>query len=97
MPREAARIFLRVTEIRVERLQDISEEDAIAEGIKAEKGGFKSYEIIHSGPHKGKPNPHSYVPNREAVYSYEELWESINGEGSWDANPWVWVVKFERI
>ena len=73
MPREAARIFLRVTDIHVERLQDITEEDAIAEGV-IRKDLYKTM-----------------------TWEYETLWESINGQGSWDANPWVWVVIFERI
>ncbi|MDO8997221.1 MAG: hypothetical protein Q7U77_11390 [Sediminibacterium sp.] len=63
MPKSACRIFLKITNVRVERLQDISEEDAIAEGIA----------------------------------SFKSLWQSINGEKSWDDNPWVWVIEFERI
>lgn len=73
MPRWASRITLEITGIRVERLQDISESDAIAEGI--ELGGFAT---------------------RRAVPFFRELWESINGPGSWDQNPWVWVIEFSR-
>ena len=81
MPRWASRITLEVTEVRVERLQSISEEDAIAEGCTLEcmrPTGDDSGSAIH-GPG-----------------GYLALWESINGPDSWDANPWVWVVKFKR-
>jgi hypothetical protein len=95
MPRAASRLTLRITDVRCERLQDISEADAKAEGIEPEGDCWKSYEIIHEGRHKGTPNPHSVVPNRSPIVSYRELWESINGAESWDANPWVWAVTFE--
>lgn len=97
MPKEAARIWLEITDVRVERLQNISEEDAIAEGIEREGDGFKAYRKIHSGRHKGEAHPWNCVPNRSARTSYEELWESINGEGSWNKNPWVWVIEFKPI
>ena len=97
MPREACRILLEVTDVRVERLRDISEEDAIAEGIERAGYGWRSYEIIHKGRHKGEANPHSLVPNKSPITSYMELWEAINGLGSWDKNPWVWVITFRRI
>lgn len=96
MPKEACRIRLLVEDVRVERLQDITEEDAIAEGIEREGDGFKAYRKIHSGPHKGELHPWNCIPNGHARTSYEELWESINGKGSWDKNPWVWVIKFKR-
>lgn len=102
MPRWASRLTLMVTDVRVERLQDCSEADAIAEGIEpghhpdtGKPCGWKSYEIIHSGRHKGQPNPHAIVPNKSPVTSYAELWDSINGEGAWEANPWVVAVSFE--
>ena len=75
MPRWASRITLEVTGVKVERLQGISEADAIAEGI-----------------------PQSDVsPPDMGVFAYRQLWESINGPGSWDANPWVWCVSFKRV
>ena len=80
MPRWASRITLEVTAVRVERLQDISEADAIAEGVN-----------VHSD-HHGKPRTSIYSP----VQAYHDLWESINGPGSWDANPFVWVISFLR-
>lgn len=74
MPRWASRITLEVTGVRVERLQDISEADARAEGISR-----------------------ADCPDWHATTDYRALWESINGPGSWDANPWVWVVEFRRV
>lgn len=78
MPRWASRITLEITDVRVERLQDISPDDCIAEG---------AWPIAHRELGRG----------HEAVATYQTLWESINGPGSWDANPWVWVVEFRRI
>jgi hypothetical protein len=71
MPRWASRITIQLTEVRIERLQDISAEDAMAEGITGE-------ELFRA---------QGYAP-----LAYRRLWESINGRGSWDANPWVWVL-----
>lgn len=84
VPRWASRITLEITSVRVERLQDISEADAIAEGIDAEVAlttlsSIGTREI--SGP----------------VAEYSVLWEQINGPDSWDANPWVWVVEFKVV
>ncbi len=81
MPRWASRITLEVTGVRVERLQEISEADAIAEGVN-----------VHPD-HHGRPRTSIYSP----VEAYRDLWESINGQGSWEVNPWVWVVSFKRV
>jgi hypothetical protein len=81
MPRRASRITLEITGVRVERLQDISEEDAAAEGVREWARGSCA-----------ASNPHGYT---DAGY-YSLLWEQINGPGSWDANSWVWVVEFNR-
>lgn len=78
MPRKAARIFLRVKTVRVERLQDITEEDAIAEGMS---------KTLVDG-----------VVFISAKGNFHVFWDSLNikrGYG-WDANPWVWVIEFER-
>ncbi|MAK56172.1 MAG: hypothetical protein CML17_10065 [Pusillimonas sp.] len=95
MPRAYSRITLEITGVRVERLQDISEEDAEAEGCP-ECEVCHDVGWINSGPDGGwqctaKGCGDAY---RE---QYERLWESINGPGSWDANPWVWVIEFKRI
>jgi len=97
MPKVACRIKLLIKNIRVERLNDISEQDAVYEGIEEEGEFWKSYEIIHSGRHKGEMNPHSSVPNLSAITSYRELWESINGFDSWAKNPWCWVIEFKKL
>lgn len=83
MPFEAARIFLRVKSVRVERLQDISDDDVMHEG--AEDKWFHFHELV------------SAPTERWAVPAFARLWTSINGQSSWNANPWVWVVEFERI
>lgn len=71
MPRSASRITLKVTDVRVERLHEIIEADAVAEGAS--------------------------TPGPFAVYHFMDLWSSINGAKSWNANPWVWVVSFRRL
>lgn len=88
MPRVASRLTLSVAKARVERLQDISEADAIAEGIEYFQRGseprvYRDY---------SKPDVHYGL---SPIGSYRTLWESINGPGSWDANPFVWVIEFE--
>lgn len=87
MPRWASRITLEITGIRVERLQDITEEDAIAEGL--EKRSWV-------GPAQFTDNKGRTVHGRP-LGVFRELWQSINGPESWAANPWVWVVSFRRI
>lgn len=84
MPRWASRILLEITGVRVERLQDISEEDAIAEGLPWRQC------TDWMGPGSTQRN---FGPKD----AYRGLWERINGAGSWDANPWVWVVEFKRV
>lgn len=77
MPRWASRITLEITNIRAERLQDISEDDAKAEGVEASK----LVEMKDGSPCYSMP--------------YQILWNQINGVGSWDANPWVFVIDFK--
>lgn len=88
MPRWANRITLEITGVRVERLQDISEADAISEGIESAYESWRDY----------RTDPAVNFPCADSpISSYQTLWESINGTGSWDANPWVWVLEFKRI
>lgn len=82
MPKSMARIWLEVTGVRVERLQDISAEDAKAEGVEC----WRNTETL-----KG------LTACCEHFYAFEDLWKHINGPGSWDANPWVWVIEFRRV
>lgn len=99
MPKSIARIRLLVTDVRVQRLQDLSEDDAIAEGVEREGDDWKSYEVIHIGWHKGEPHPHAVVPNRNPTISYSELWDALNAKRGfgWDANPWIEAVTFTRV
>lgn len=89
MPRWASRITLEITGVRVERLQEISEEDAKKEGIESEGGDPKMWKSYN--PKLG------WLSVDDPAMSYRTLWESINGPGSWDANPWVWVIEFRRV
>lgn len=92
MPKAAARIWLEITDVRVERLLDISEQDAISEGIDTET-------------YKNAAAPRNFFdytdplgsPLSSAFMSFISLWDSINGEFAADENPWVWVVEFKRI
>ncbi|BCP53836.1 hypothetical protein K32_24530 [Kaistia sp. 32K] len=77
MPRWASRLTLTVTEVRAERLRDISEADAIAEGVERDSDGWRDYLM---------PSTQCCVTARA---SYRTLWEAINGPGAWKANPWV--------
>jgi len=86
MPRWASRILLEITDVRVQRLQDISEEDAIAEGLR--------YRPAIDAWTSGDDNWPTFVDPRR---SYAGLWNHINGAGSWDANPLVWAITFKRV
>ena len=79
MPRWASRITLRITDVRVERLQDIREDDARAEGCDP---------VIHED---------GAIDCGTRKTTFARLWNRINGPGAWEANPWVWVLSFERV
>lgn len=93
MPRWASRITLKITGVRVERLQDISDADARAEGIytSAARGiaGMDAVTRLDGSEVIAMPG----IPRMD----YCTLWEQINGAGSWDANPLVWVIEFHPI
>lgn len=75
MPKEAARIFLKIKNVRVERLHDVSRGDCMSEGCPFPNIARET-------------NPKEW---------FTSLWKSINGEESWNSNPWVWVIEFERV
>lgn len=105
MPKEAARIWLEVTEVRVERLQDISEEDAKAEGIERNCTYDGNHSICSTCTNQCRSEGEwlHYMrdlddfPAYSAKESFQSLWQSINGPDSWNANPWVWVVSFKVL
>lgn len=103
MPAWAARIFLQVKQIRVERLHCISEQDAIAEGIELTPlKGYNSKNPMYPkfmGKRYDYPKHYKGVDACQLVpiESFKSLWVAINGRESWESNPWVWVVQFERI
>uniref|UniRef100_UPI004027B52B hypothetical protein n=1 Tax=Prevotella sp. TaxID=59823 RepID=UPI004027B52B len=81
---------IRITRIRVERLQDISDEDCLEEGIWTRTGRWYCYDIIKRGEEYYDP----YPDPREA---YSVLIDRISGEGTWESNPWVFVYDFELV
>lgn len=87
MPRMACRIMLEVLNVRVERVQDISEEDAIAEGMDENALVFG----LESGA--------QIADDQKCRAQFAELWDSINAKRGygWDANPWVWVIEFKQV
>src|SRR6218665_4053249 len=91
MPRWASRITLEITAVRVERLQNISEADAMAEGAELARWALPEDEAASLIDWPFKEHDHPYRNG------FALLWESINGTGSWALNPWVWVVEFRRV
>ena len=85
MPRWASRILLEITDVRVERLNAISEEDAQAEGME-----LTGWRPTYSDPDSGGEVMTPYD-------NFAELWSSIYGDESWKANGWVWVISFKRV
>ena len=84
MFRRDSRITLEIVSVRVERLQDISDADAIAEGIER---CTEDIEAVRA----------SLVNKSMHCDRYARLWDAINGPGSWDKNPYVWIIEFRRI
>ncbi len=83
MPRWASRIVLEITEVRVERLQDITYEQVAAEGV-------------HRGPlREWCASDEGGACHKYPVPAFRDLWQSV--AGNWEANPWVWVVEFKRV
>lgn len=91
MPKDCSRILLEIVSVRVERLQDISEADAMAEGIDLPEG--ETYRDYAVKPEDNEGHDYYFCPQD----SFISLWEKINGLESCKANPWVWVVEFKRV
>jgi hypothetical protein len=100
LPKAAARLWLEITKVRVERLQEITEADAIAEGVEPincfnidthqNEIRYRDY----SRPTIDHPRARLF---HSAIASYRTLWEKINGVASWHDNPWVWVIAYKKI
>ncbi|WP_288429394.1 hypothetical protein [uncultured Pantoea sp.] len=101
MPRWACRITLEITGVRVERLNNISESDAIAEGLAeiSKDGRIYKYGVPDRDGYPGTDDYgwpwHEW--ERYPISAYSKLWKSIYGEESWQANPFVWVIEFKRV
>ncbi|HBO4112540.1 TPA: hypothetical protein L4T77_004262 [Pseudomonas aeruginosa] len=86
MHRHSSRILLEITAVRVERLQDISEEQALAEGVRSEPCDHARQACSDIG---------CWGDTAKGAFGF--LWEQLNGAGAWQANPWVWVIEFKRV
>lgn len=93
MSKAIHRIDLEITGVRVERLQEITEDDASAEGVRRIGEQFENFP--NDGPNKYTVDVGFHFNQPTAVACYAYLWDHINGEGAWDKNPWVWVVEFK--
>ena len=85
MPEWASRIFLKITDIKVERLQEISQHDAINEGIE----GIMSHTTRYIG--------HNNITYQTPYSAFKSIWISVYGQESWDKNPWLWCYSFEKV
>lgn len=92
-PRGLSRILLEIVSVRVERLHDLSEADAIAEGIEQMPCEVPNTRLWRNYRPANGWTPRIVIPQN----SFRSLWESINGEEDWLSNPWVWVVEFKRV
>lgn len=106
MPKKACRIFLKVKSVRIERLNEISTDDAIAEGINSEPWALDNTITLYEN-YFNAGNPfysfstygwnYGNSTHDAPVASFCTLWEEIHGEESWNANPFIWRIEFERI
>ncbi len=95
MPRSASRITLEITGVRVERLQDISEQDAIAEGIESAQLPNEETCKLRWKDYQAKFIKCGFF---SSIDSFKSLWDSINVQKHpWESNPWVWVVEFKIL
>ena len=92
MPRFASRLTLEITDVRAERLQDITKEDAIAEGLQYHPL-YKEWGGVEAHP-ASRPEYPQWRWYDSPIEAYKYFWQSINGRKSWELNPWVWVISF---
>ncbi|MGO4278253.1 hypothetical protein [Cupriavidus sp. RAF20_2] len=89
MRREDSRLVLEITGVRVERLNECSDADAVAEGLHV---------LPASGRYVVSPGEqYAGLADHDPRAVYADLWDRINGAGAWEANPWVWVVEFRKV
>lgn len=93
MPFEACRLFLKVTNVRIERLQDITPEDCFKEGIQPIHREGNSLDQFYK---RFIPAENGATTTTKPKTSFRTLWQKINGVKSWELNPWVWVYDFEQ-
>jgi hypothetical protein len=98
MPRVAARLFSEVKSVRIERLQEITEEDAMAEGVeRIDLFDLKQLpnSLIVPGGAYGK----GFIPKKSYKAGFYKIWEELNAKRAypWESNPWVWVYEFMRM
>ncbi|WFG54152.1 hypothetical protein Mx9_p45 [Myxococcus phage Mx9] len=94
MPRWASRLTLEVVSVRAERLHaliDLPPEEVLAEGLVREQDG------ADDDPFRYRYGLPGHLTHRTGWAAFANLWERINGEASWDANPWVWAISFRRV
>lgn len=102
MPRWASRFLFKITNVRVEKLHDLTEEDARADGVigPGTQMGYRNY-LWHGdedAPRKAVERwEYQYSEYTTAVGSFSSLWERTHGVGAWDKNPWVWAVTLEGL
>lgn len=94
MPRWASRITLDLTDVRVERVQDISEADAVAEGVRCGEDRYVDGALQDAHGWYVPPMDNRY---NAPTHAYRVLWDSINGAEAWDLNPWVWALTFRVL
>ncbi|MCK4961677.1 MAG: hypothetical protein KAS19_04280, partial [Anaerolineales bacterium] len=97
MPRWASRIQLEITDIRVERIKSLTIDDMCAEGIGEmleDPESIAGHGFAEAEHYSIAGVPMMHLPE---IYGFAAFWDSINGQGSWDLNPWVWVVEFKRV
>lgn len=99
MPRWASRILLEITDVKVERLNDISEADAIAEGARDWLNGLdgRTYDNAEKQACRFTKVLDPQAGMMSSRGAFATLWESLHGKGSWAANPWLWVITFREV
>jgi hypothetical protein len=107
MYRSLSRITLEITAVRVERLNSVSYDDALAEGLEPVGDVipdhvvfWRNYQYQNANPRRGvtiEDRFHRVKGYSDPLASYRSLWDKINGDGSWALNPWVWVIEFRRV